>query len=249
MDDFLRKRFLDLAVQSDRGCRYTFTCFLNEAEFAEFTAILPQLPPCGYSVSGGHENAERMMIRFGSEEQLGYEEAFPIDCIHIAPLLDKFAENLTHRDFLGALMHLGMERAELGDIIVQEKNAWLFCHNTMSEYICRNLERIRHTSVKCSVTEQLPAAAEARTETLSIQAASVRIDGVIAKVYHISRSDCIALFRAGRIFRNGALLENNSHMLKAGEKISVRGYGKFVFAGESGTTRKGNLILNIEKLV
>ena len=249
MDDFIRKRLLDLAAQADRSSRYTFTDFLNEAEFAEFTAIRGQFPPCGYIVSGGHENSDRVMIRFGSEAQLGYDEPFPIVCIHIEPIVEKFAENLTHRDYLGALMHLGMDRTELGDILVSEKQAYLFCRDTMAEYICRNLERIRHTSVRCTVTDTPPELAAAKIERVSIQAASVRIDGVIAKLFHISRSDCIELFRAGKVFLDGALLENNSHMLKEGEKVSVRGFGKFQFAGESGTTRKGNLILNIDRFV
>lgn len=249
MDDFIRKRLLDLAAQADRSSRYTFTDFLNEADFSEFTAIRGQLPPCGYTVSGGHENADRVMIRFGSEAQLGYDEPFPIVCIHIEPVVEKFAENLTHRDYLGALMHLGMERTELGDILVSEKQAYLFCRGTMAEYICRNLDRIRHTSVRCTVTDAPPELAAAKIERVSIQAASVRIDGVIAKLLHISRGDCIELFRAGRVFLDGALLENNSHMLKEGEKVSVRGFGKFQFAGESGTTRKGNLILNIDRFV
>lgn len=249
MEDFFRKRLADLAEQADRTCRFTFTDFLTEAEYAEFCTVRSQLPHCGVSVSGGYENAERVMLRFGDPEQLGYEEPFPIVCICIAPLQEKFADNLTHRDFLGALMHLGIERGEIGDILVQEKSAYVFCREPMAEYICRNIERIRRTSVKCTLTDTLPEGTGTKTEQISVQAASERIDGVIAKVYHISRGDCNVLFRSGKVFLDGALLENNSHMLKAGEKISVRGCGKFRYAGISGKTKKGNLVLTIEKFV
>ena len=249
MEDFFSRRLLDLAEQSDRTGRFTFTGFLTEAEYAEFCKIRSQMPNCGVSVSGGCENAERVMLRFGDAEQLGYEEPFPIVCICIAPVQAKFADALTHRDFLGALMHLGIERSEIGDILVQEKSAYVFCREPMADYICRNIDRIRHTSVQCSLSETLPESIGTKTEQISVQAASERIDGVIAKVYHISRGDCNVLFRSGKVFLDGALLENNSYMLKEGEKISVRGCGKFRYAGISGKTKKGNLILNIEKFV
>lgn len=249
MEDFFRKRLLDLAEQSDRTGRFTFTGFLTEAEYADFCSLRSQLPPCGVSVSGGYENAERVMLRFGDPEQLGYEEPFPVTCICIAPLQEKFADKLTHRDFLGALMHLGIERSEIGDILVQEKSAYVFCRTPMAEYICRNTDRIRHTSVRCCLTDALPADTGTKTEQISIQAASERIDGVIAKVYHISRGDCNVLFRSGRVFLDGALLENNSHMLREGEKVSVRGCGKFRYVGITGRTKKGNLVLAVEIFV
>ena len=63
-----------------------------------------------FDVFGGTENCERLMIRFGSEELFGYEEPFPICCLLAEPLIEKFADNFTHRDFLGAIMNLGIER-------------------------------------------------------------------------------------------------------------------------------------------
>lgn len=249
MDDFFIRRLADLAEQADRTGRFTFTGFLTEAEYAQFCAVRGSLPHCGNSVFGGYENAERVMLRFGDTALLGYDEPFPIVCIHIAPAQEKFADNLTHRDFLGAVMHLGIERSEIGDILVHEKHAFLFCRETMADYICRNIDRIKHTTVRCEMTNSLPAEIAPKTEHLTVQAASLRLDGVIAKLCRISRGDCNALFRAGKVFVNGALTEQNSGVLKEGDKVSVRGYGKFRFLGVEGTTRKGNLVLGIEKYV
>ena len=248
-DDFFRRRLADLAAQSDRMCRFTFTDFLTEAEYSEFLAVRSMLPPCGFTAWGGRDDADRVMLRFGDPDQLGYEEPFPIDCVHIAPVMDKFADNLTHRDFLGALMHLGISRGELGDILVDEKSAYLLCKNTMSDYICREISRVRNTTVRCTVCAQLPALAAARTEIVTVQAASPRIDAVIAKVFHISRGDCLMLFRAGKVSLDGAVTERSSDLLRPGEKASVRGFGKFRYLGEDGKTRKGNLILRTEKFV
>ena len=249
MEDAIRRRLLDLAEQAERTASYTFSPFLNEAEMAVFYAIQRELPNCGCTVWGGRENADRAMIRFGSAEQLGWEEPFPIVCVEIAPVQKKFADALSHRDFLGALVHLGIQRTELGDILTGDKTAYLFCTENMADYICRELMTVRHTTVTCKRTESLPEGLGVQTEPEQIQAASLRADGVISKLYRISRSECLTLFRSGKVFINGAAAENSSYLLKEGDKVSVRGSGKFRFAGVTGTTRKGNLILTVERFV
>lgn len=246
-EELTRHRFADLADRAYRTNQYTFTAFLTEAELSEFLALRQSLAPSGYTLWGGHENAERVMIRFGDPESYGYEEPFPIRCVRIAPLQQKFADALTHRDFLGAVMHLGIKRSEIGDILVEDKSAWLFCTETMADYLCRELTRIRHTSVSAAVTEMLPETFAQKTTEGQVQVASERADGVVAKIFRISRGDCLVLFRAGKIFVNGRCVENNSLLLKEGDKVSVRGYGKFRFLGIGGLTRKGSKIVRYER--
>ena len=248
-DDFFRRRLLDLATQAERTNRFVFTDFLNEAEQAEFHASARELPNCGVTLWGGREEADLVMLRFGDPELLGYEEPFPIQCLLIAPLQEKFGEELSHRDYLGSLMHLGIERKELGDILVQGKHAYLFCRTTMAEYLCRELTRIRHTAVSCTAAELPEEAFAAKTEEGTVQVASPRIDGVIAKICKLSRSVCAELFIAGKVFVNGACTGNHSALLKEGDKVSVRGFGKFRYLGISGTTRKGNLIVRYERFI
>ena len=222
---------------------------MNEAECAQYFAIASSLARYGVTLFGGHPDADRLMLRFGDPERLGYEEPFPIVCVAVEPLQEKFAEHLTHRDYLGAVMHLGIARDEIGDILCEPKRAFIFCKPQMGEYICRELSRIKHTSVSCSMTEQPPETFTQETETLTVQAASVRADGVIAKVHHLSRGDCNLLFESERVFINGACVKRSSISLQEGDRVSVRGYGKFRFLGTKGQTKKGNLLLEIEKFV
>lgn len=240
-EEQMKKRLRELAERSYRGNCYTFTDFLSLAELSCYYEMERELSFAGEMVSGGSEGRERCMIRFGNPGELGYEQDFPIVCLRIRPLMKKFAEDLTHRDFLGALMNLGIERGTLGDIILQEKEAFLFCKEIIAPYIMENLTRVRHTSVLCEVTEEIPVEGEAELKDINIQIASERIDGVIAKVYKLSRSDSAALFLQKRIFVNGRQCENNSHMLKDGDQISVRGYGRFIYAGGRGLSKKGKL--------
>ena len=137
----LKNRIKDLADKAFRQNTYTFTGFLGLSEQDIFWKLESgkELAHIGYSLWGGYKGAERKLVRFGSKEEFGYEEEYPITCVHIQPLLVKFADNLSHRDFLGALMNLGIERSTLGDIRVVDKEAYLYCLTSIADYICENL--------------------------------------------------------------------------------------------------------------
>lgn len=235
----LKKRLLELAEKSYSRSIYTYTPFLSLSQQQVFHAITHEISYAGYAMEGGAPDCERKMIRFGSVENLGYEENFPIACLEMQPVTPKFADALTHRDFLGAIMNLGIERATIGDIFVEEKRGILFCQEIIAPYLLENLYQVKHTAVRCRILEEAAAIQTAEPEEVSVTVSSARIDSVIAKLYHISRSESLNLFRAGRIFVNGITMENNSYQLKEADAVTVRGYGKFLYYGKSGETRKG----------
>ena len=240
----LRKRFEDLANKAYTQNIFTFSDFLGLAEQDEFWKVESALRYVGVKLFGGTENADRVMIRFGDAGTLGYEVEYPIVCVHITPLLAKFAQNLSHRDFLGALMNLGIERSALGDIKVGDKEAFLFCKESIAPFICENLTKIAHTNVKCCITEDYKQFVDEEPEARLLQVASLRLDAVLAKVYNVSRGECLQMFQAGKVFVNGRLCENNSKQLKDGEVVNLRGFGKFIFEGGKSETRKGKI--NVE---
>ena len=237
----LRKRFSELADKSYNNSQYFFTGFLSAAELDTYYRMERELDYVTVTVFGGTADCERVMLRFGSEELCGYEETFPIQCIEILPLVEKFGEELGHRDYLGSLMNLGIERGTLGDIIVDGKHAFLFCAEKMAPYIIENLDKVRHTSVKCRIAEKVPESTVTRLERRTVQVGAARADSIIAKVYNLSRSESVDLFRAKKVFVNSRLNENNGGQLKPGDKVSVRGFGRFRFVEIAGETRKGKL--------
>lgn len=241
----LRKRFYDLAERSYARDLFTFTGFLGLGDQDVFWQEEPKLKYAGYALYGGCEGADRVMVRFGSSGKLGYEVPFPIVCIHIVPLSSKFADDLNHRDFLGALMSLGIDRSTLGDIRAGEKQAYLFCQDTVADFICENLNKVRHTSVRCTVEEDIGDLAAEEPERISIQVQSVRADAVLARAYNLSREKSLELFRAGKVFVNGRACENNARSLKAGDVVNARGYGKLRLEEGSKETRKGKLAIEV----
>lgn len=244
--ELLQKRFSELANRSYNSGIYQFTDFLGLAEqsvFEESKSLLKGIP---YSKSGGADGAERVMIKFGDEESMGYDVQFPIVCIKAEPVSPKFAEKLTHRDFLGAILNLGIERATVGDIVVRESTAYVFVKDDIADYILSELTRAKHTELKLSVAEELPEGELYKTERKRIQAQGERIDAVIAKVFSISRNDAAVLFSKKLVFINGRLCENDSQKPKESDVVSVRGYGRFIYRGYETTSKKGKLNIEVD---
>ncbi|MCX4304418.1 MAG: YlmH/Sll1252 family protein [Acetatifactor sp.] len=241
----LKNRFHDLAERSHAQGVFTFTGFLGLSDQEVFWQEEPGLRYAGYTLYGGCDQADRVVVRFGDSGELGYETDFPVVCIHIAPLAEKFADELTHRDFLGALMNLGIERSTVGDIRAGGKQAYLFCLDSVASFICDNLIQVKHTRVRCSVTKDFQDILQEEPETVNIQVQSLRVDAVISRVYNFSREKSLALFRTGKVYVNGRLCENNSRILKSGETVNARGFGKFVLTGEARETRKGRLAVDV----
>ena len=240
-DELLKKRITELAEKAYQNNIYTFSSFLGMSELSDYYGMKRELSFVPGEVFGGYDGAERCMIRFGSEELFGYEEGFPIACLKIRPLMQKFADDLGHRDFLGALMNLGIERSTLGDIILKDNVGYLFCTETIAPFIIENLTKVKHTSVLCEETTELPPIGKEDLSEVKIQIPSERIDSVVAKVYHFSRSESVEYFRQKKIFVNGRLCENNSYFLKPADVVTVRGCGKFIFEGAAGLSKKGKL--------
>ena len=164
---------------------------------------------------------------------------FPIQCLKIAPLSAKFSDKLTHRDYLGALMALGMERETLGDIIVKEDCAYLFCEERIAPYITEHFVQAKHTSLHCQPVAQLPEGALFRTEKRLVQLSSQRMDALIAHAFKMSRGDAQSLFPAGKVFVSGRLCESPGQVPKEGDIISVRGCGRLRYAGVESMSKKG----------
>ena len=152
-ESVLQKRLLELSrVAYQRGIA-TYSDFLNLNELN----ILHTTPKneffTQYETFGGYSDSERQMVAF-LPDALYYTHFYPIKVLKISPLQKKFAEELTHRDYLGAILHLGIERCKLGDILLIEGNAYLFVQEALADFVCENLTRIRHTSVYVEVEDE-----------------------------------------------------------------------------------------------
>ena len=199
---------------------------------------------------GGYEEAERRAVFFlpdYADEGEIYSEA--LSCIKTEPLNRKFSDELTHRDFLGALMNLGIERDKTGDIIVGEDEAYIFCMREVEELICSELVRVKHTSIRAEAVPLSECTLRPKMRELSVNVASERADAVISAVFNLSRNVSARLIASESVCADGRLIRQGGSTLSEGARVSVKGYGKFVFEGVSGSTRKGRLYVNIKKYI
>ena len=233
------KRFLELADRAEQRYYTTFSDFLNMEEESVLSALHFNIH---YHLFGGYDGAERCVAAFGYDAG---EAEFPIRIIKAEPASPKFADQLTHRDFLGSLMGLGIKREVLGDIVIADNIGYIFCLNTIAEYIVQELSKVRHTIVKCSIVESLPESAVKKPEEAQMVVASERLDVIVSAVYNFSRSAVKELFIARKIYVNSRLCENFSYIPKENDIISVRGKGRFVYNGVLGKTKKSRNVISV----
>lgn len=272
-DELLIKRIQDLAHMADRKGCVAFTDFLNLNEQNICHQTMQKFSWIKGETFGGYEGAERRIVAFVPEELLWNTDtanhegrrqnhpsklpyiasstgiAYPIHCVHIEPRAPKFAESLTHRDFLGALMNLGIDRSKTGDIAVTDSEAYLFCSAQFSDMICQELTTVRRTQVICSLCNREDFSYTPATETIRGSVASVRLDAMMALAFGASRSSLLSLIEGGSVYVNGRLITTNAYTLKENDIVSVRGMGRFRYMGTGGTTRKGRLFTELQKFV
>lgn len=236
----IEKRFYELALRADERCYTTFSDFLNMEEQSALKSMKLNFP---YKLFGGYDMAERCIAAFGYDCN---EAAFPFLIIKAEPVSKKYADKLSHRDFLGSLMGLGIKREVIGDIIIKDNTGYIFCLESIAEYICRNFGKVKHTNIKCIIVNELPNGIADSAEDKEIIVASTRIDTVIAGVYNLSRNAVKEYFTNRKVFVNSTLCENFSYNLKNSDIISVRGKGRFIFNEILGNTKKSRNIISIK---
>ena len=239
------KRFVDLSRQAQRRGIVTFSDFLTLYELN----ILHQnasLYAAAYRISGGYELAERQLAAF-LPDALYYDWEYPIDCLMLSPAYPKFAEQLSHRDILGAVMNLRIERAKIGDILVKEGCYYLFCKNDITSYLVEQLHQIRHTIINVTVTAFEHTGIQPDFEESEAVIASNRLDNVVSAMTKLSRSDAVQLIQSGKVFVQGKECLHNTYVCKEKDVLSIRSFGKFIFDGEQGLTRKNRLKISYKK--
>ena len=137
----------------------------------------------------------------------------------------------------------------LGDIIIRQKHAFLYCVAHIAGFIIDNVSTLRHTHVKCTEIPINSVDSAPILEDIEILAASERIDAAVAAITRTSRSQAVELFRARKIFLNSRQMENNSYQLKPGDILVIRGFGKYIYKQCGSETRKGRVYLAFQKYV
>lgn len=210
----------DMALQSDKYSRGVYGDFLSENSLAELsvrTSFLPLQPV----LFGGFEDAERKMVAFIPE----YEDAdFPICAIKITSPRIK---NLSHRDFLGSLLGLGIKREKCGDIIIGEDSCHILLHSDVASFAENSLAKVGREGVHTELVPLSDIPLPQKTfKPITGTVSTLRLDAVVSLFTGKGRSRAAELVSGGLVFVNGICIQKNDMRLNDGDIISVRGKGK-----------------------
>ena len=158
---------------------------------------------------------------------------------------------LSHRDYLGSILGLGLERDALGDIAVQNGHeAVVFCPRHMASFLCEMLTKVASDTVKCRPYAPDDSFTDGRRyQPLTDTVASPRLDCVVAALTNLSREDAQAAIRSGLVEVEFEPTERTDLLLSPPMTVSVRGYGRFILRAFDGETRKGRLRMRADRLV
>lgn len=228
----------DIAERSGRYNAGVYGDFLSENSISELLTrkdFLPLEP----ILFGGYDGAERQMVAFVPDFE---EPSFPICAVKISSPMMK---SLSHRDFLGSILGLGIKREKCGDIIIGEKVAYAIVADEISSYILANLEKVGRIGVKCEIVPlseiEVP---EKSFKPITGTVSSLRLDAVVSLFSGKGRSRAAEIISGGLVFINGIQVMKNDFHLKDGDIISLRGKGKATLS-VGGTSKKDRIFITL----
>lgn len=240
--DLLWSRVEDGIYNAENHFYPTFLGFLDENEQSYIKQRISKIR-CHYKFFGGYDDSTRCFLGIFPTDEM-WDENFPIRCLKCE---FKAFKKLSHRDFLGSLMGLMMKREAVGDICVLEDCAYLFLTTHAGEVALRELSKIGKEGVKISEVEISDFKYTPNFLEIVGSVSSLRLDCVVAFLCGKSRSNASSLISQGLVGVNGIFYTQVDKTISSGDKISVRGVGKFVFVEEIGKSKKDKLRLKFNK--
>ena len=244
METELSRRTLDLARRAEKYAAPTNTGFLTPAEQAELDAFCRR-ERLRAVFCGGADACERRAAFFLPSWQ---EDAPDISDALAALEIRAAFGTPGHRDYLGAILGLGIKRDCLGDIRVTGSTAYLFCLASIAPYLCTNLESVGRCGVKVRRMElsDVPPP-ERQFKEVRFTVKSPRLDSVLAGTFGLSRSAAAAAVAQGLVSVNYLPCEKPDRLVAAGDVLSLRGKGKATVGAPGGRTRKDRQFITVER--
>lgn len=233
-------KIYDRCFRSEKFGGAMFGEFLSMEEISRLEERKKYLPDAELKLWGGYEDAERKIAGFNAEE-----EEFPLCYIEIKVKTG----GLSHRDYLGSLMGLGIERCKVGDIIVSDSGAVVVVHESVGDYIVNTLFPVgkANAEVRKIAREDLNLAPK-KFSDIGGTVASLRLDSITAMMAGKGRSTACDLIKAGRVFINGISALKADVKINDGDLITVRGFGKAVVE-IGGRSKKDRIFVTMRKYV
>lgn len=229
-------RIDDLVYKSYCG-EYEAMGFLNELEVSVAHNYLNNLN-VQHWFYGGYPSASRMYLFFD-------EISSDVQCIDTLLITLKGEHHLSHRDFLGSLMGLGITRECVGDILVLDSGAVVFVRREISRYIKDNLVSVGRFSAEVDYYSGDTNLLANEVCELEVLVTSLRVDNFVTSVCKCSRQGAAEMISADKVFLNYSCVNKPSKVLSQGDTLSIRGFGKFKIGTVLRKTKSDRLVLSV----
>lgn len=243
--DILASRIRDAIRLSDTSSFPKFVGFLRPEETETVFSVL-QATPTKHAFFGGYEDAERVFFGAFPDWCEDTEDFFPISSLTFT---FRPCDTLTHRDFLGTFMSLGITRETVGDILIEKGRAVAFFADPQADFVASQVEKVGGVGVTITKGHLLPLPGMSSFQESSDTVASLRLDCVVASLASCSRNTAVELIESKTVSVNSVCTEKTTKFVQAGDKITIRGKGKFIIETVSGPTKKDRLIINYKKFI
>lgn len=241
-EKILFARLSDKVGSAVKTCRPTFSYFLDPYTAHKAADFFRSRDIVTFAY-GGYEDAERRIVGFFPEYCPVDKEEFPLKAIEVS-YNGKFSRPLTHREYLGSVMGLGINREMVGDICLKEEGAVVFVCERVADYILTGLERVSRTAVKTKELKEYTLAPKTKKEK-RLTIASLRVDRLLSAAFNISGSKSSEAVKSGKVFINWKEENSPSKLLKEGDIITLRGSGRVKIDSVEGVTKKDRIAINI----
>ena len=241
---------LDQAAFCAKNHEAAFTDFIDAHHAAQFETLLSSLSADGLLVRsfGGVPDAERKMLGFFQDYTQPTDEDFPITPLRLR-YDAKFAEGLTHRDFLGATLGAGIRRELVGDIAVMPSQTVLFVHSSIADYLCGALDKVKRLRVEaehCPAEDLFVFTTDKPRVRLTV--ASLRLDAVAGAAFNLSRGQIAALAQADKLLLNWTAAKATAQVAP-GDMVTLRGTGRARIVEVLGETKKERMAIVLERYI
>ncbi|MBP3446137.1 MAG: hypothetical protein J6K64_02560 [Clostridia bacterium] len=250
-NELLLARVEDCITACDESYLITSTNFLDIYQQSTVIEYLKKRIEVKYELYGGFDDSERKTAVFFPDYADGVDyikenpDLSPITALNIKK--DSFS-SLSHRDYLGAVMGLGIRREAVGDIIVSDKGCSMAVIKSVAPYIKENLTSVGRGSVKVEISESFDnTGSEAVFETKRCYVSSMRLDAVVAVAFSLSRNTAAEKIRRGEVLMNGVVMSKPDIRVPFGAKLVIHGSGKVIIDEDVGVTKKGRQAFLIKK--
>ena len=247
----LLARVLDTLELARNRSVPAYTHFLSPGERAAVEGLLAAWGHPPHAFFGGFEGAERTVCGFAPDwmepDDLFAGEDSPVTALR---LTFRAGAGLTHRDFLGSALGVGITREKLGDLLVGEERCDLLLLKETAPILLSQLSQVGREAVKVRPVgleelEVRPPEVRRIRDTV----ATLRLDAVTASGFSLARSKAAGLIESGRVTLNHREVVKPDRTVGQGDVIACKGLGKFVVAEVSGLSKKGRIMLVLERYV